>query len=158
MWLVVADLLHDGSRHLTLRSQDGSTFLVPAWMTEAQASSVKIIDAPCLSVARLFKLRALVDSVLASQAGKRPPLKEALMAMRRMFPQPEWFEAQPRMALALAERTKLVEQLRVLLTEAMTPPEAAAGAQDRLEARDDEDHAGPSGAGRLRLRTSDAVR
>jgi hypothetical protein len=52
------------------------------------------------------------------------------------------FEAPPpRMALAPAERTKLVDQLRVLLMEAMTTPEAAAGAQDRLEARDDEDHA-----------------
>jgi hypothetical protein len=69
-------------------------------------------------------------------------LKEASMAMRRMFPQPDLFEAPPpRMALAPAERTKLVDQLRVLLMEAMTPPEAAAGAQDRLEARDDEDHA-----------------
>ena len=48
MSLVVADQLHDGNRHLTLRSQDGSTFLVPSWMIEAQASSVKIIDAPRL--------------------------------------------------------------------------------------------------------------
>ena len=70
MSLVVADQLHDGNRHLTLRSQDGSTFLVPSWMIEAQASSVKIIDAPRLSVARLLVLRALVDSVLASQAGE----------------------------------------------------------------------------------------
>jgi len=56
------------------------------------------------------------------------------MAMRRMLPP-------PRMALAPAERTKLVDQLRVLLMEAMAISEAAVGAQDRLEAGDDEDHA-----------------
>ncbi len=64
------------------------------------------------------------------------------MAMRRMFPQPDLFETRPpRIALAPAERTKLVDQLRVLLMEAMAISEAAAGAQDRLEAGDDEDHA-----------------
>ena len=64
------------------------------------------------------------------------------MAIRRMFPQPDLFETPPRrIALAPAERTKLVDQLRVLLMEAMAISEAAAGAQDRLEAGDDEDHA-----------------
>jgi hypothetical protein len=64
------------------------------------------------------------------------------MAMRRMFPQPDLFETPPpRIALAPAERTKLVDQLRVLLMEAMAISEATAGAQDRLEAGDDEDHA-----------------
>jgi hypothetical protein len=64
------------------------------------------------------------------------------MAMWRMFPQPDLFETRtPRIALAPAERTKLVDQLRVLLMEAMAISEAAAGAQDRLEASDDEDHA-----------------
>ena len=64
------------------------------------------------------------------------------MAMRRMFPQPDLFETPPpQIALAPAERTKLVDQLRVLLMEAMAISEAAAGAQDRLEAGDDEDHA-----------------
>jgi len=38
-------------------------------MIEAQASSVKIIDAPRLSVARLLVLRALVDSVITSSNG-----------------------------------------------------------------------------------------
>jgi hypothetical protein len=51
----------------------GSGELVPTWMTEAEASSVKIIDAPCLSLARLLELRAFVDSVLASQTGKAIP-------------------------------------------------------------------------------------
>jgi hypothetical protein len=140
--MVVGDQIHDGSRHLNLRSEDGASFFVPAWMTQEEASAVKIVDAPCLSLGRLLELCAFVDSVLASQAGKRPPLKEASMAMRRMFPQPDLFETPPpRIALAPAQRTKLVDQLRVLLMEAMAISEAAAGAQDRLEAGDDEDHA-----------------
>lgn len=62
------------------------------------------------------------------------------MAMRRIFPQPDLFETPPpRMVLDPAERTKLVDQLQVLLSEAMTTPQAAA--QDRREADDDEDHA-----------------
>jgi hypothetical protein len=64
------------------------------------------------------------------------------MAMRRTFPQPDLFEPPPpRMVLTPAERTKLVDQLRALLIEAMATPEVAAGANDRWEAGDDEDHA-----------------
>lgn len=64
------------------------------------------------------------------------------MVMRRIFPQPDLFETPPpRMVLAPAERTKLIDQLRVLLMEAMATPHAAAGAQDQWEAGDDEDHA-----------------
>ena len=64
------------------------------------------------------------------------------MAMRRMFPQPDLFETPPpRMVLAPAERTKLVDQLRVLLMQAMATPQASADAQERWEASDDEDHA-----------------
>jgi hypothetical protein len=69
-------------------------------------------------------------------------VKEASMAMRRIFPQPDLFETPPpRMVLAPAERTKLLDQLRVLLMEAMATPEATASARDRWEAGDDEDHA-----------------
>jgi len=63
------------------------------------------------------------------------------MAMRRIFPQPDLFEAPPpRMVLAPAARTKLVDQLRALLMEAMATPEAANCVHDRWEAGDDEDH------------------
>jgi hypothetical protein len=59
-----------------------------------------------------------------------------------MFPQPDLFETPPpQMALAPAERTKLVDQLRVLLMEAMATRGPAAGAQARWEVGDDEDHA-----------------
>jgi hypothetical protein len=66
-------------------------------------------------------------------------MKEASMVIRRTFPQPDLFETLPRMVLAPAERTNLVDQLRILLMEAMAAPKAAA--QDQAEAGDDEDHA-----------------
>jgi len=46
--IVVADQLHNGSRHLTLRSGDEPSFLVPAWMVDPSAAAVKIVDVPCL--------------------------------------------------------------------------------------------------------------
>ena len=61
------------------------------------------------------------------------------MVIRRTFPQPDLFETPPRMVLAPAERTNLVDQLRILLMEAMAAPKGAA--QDQAEAGDDEDHA-----------------
>ena len=42
-------------------------------MTQAEAGSVKIVDIPCLSLTAILELRALIDSVLASQAGDMPP-------------------------------------------------------------------------------------
>ena len=42
-------------------------------MTQAEAGSVKIVDIPCLSLTSILELRALIDSVLASQAGRMPP-------------------------------------------------------------------------------------
>ena len=53
------------------------------------------------------------------------------MATCRIFPHQDLFETPPpRMMLAPAERTKLVDQLRVLLMEAMATPHAVAGVQD----------------------------
>ena len=64
------------------------------------------------------------------------------MTRRRMFPQPDLFEPPPRrIMLAPAQRTKLVEQLRALLMEAMAVPAADSAAARRPEVGDDEDHA-----------------
>jgi hypothetical protein len=62
---VVADQLHNGSRHLTLRVGEEPSFLVPAWMVDPEAASVKVVEIPRISIARLLDLRAFVDSVLA---------------------------------------------------------------------------------------------
>jgi len=71
--IVVADQLHEGNRHLTLRGGDDCTFLVPAWMIDPEAASIKIVDVPCLSVARLLELRAFLDSGLGSTSGREAP-------------------------------------------------------------------------------------
>jgi len=64
------------------------------------------------------------------------------MMKRRIFLQPDLFETPPpRMVLAPAERTKLIDQLRVLLMEAMATSHAVGGIQDQWEAGDDEDPA-----------------
>jgi Family of unknown function (DUF5372) len=69
--IIVADQLHNGSRHLTLRYREGSSFLIPAWMVDCEAASVKIVDVPCISIARLLDLRAFLDSGLASRRGEQ---------------------------------------------------------------------------------------
>jgi hypothetical protein len=64
--VVVADQLHNGVRHLTLSADAESSFLVPAWMIEPDAASIKIVDLPRLSVVRLLELKAFLDSGLTS--------------------------------------------------------------------------------------------
>jgi len=49
--IVVADQLHNGSRHLTLRIGDQPSFLVPAWMVDPDTASVKVVQVPRLSIA-----------------------------------------------------------------------------------------------------------
>jgi hypothetical protein len=56
--MVVGDQIHDGSRHLNLRSEDDASFFVPAWMTQEEASAVKIVDAPCPSLGFLSCVRS----------------------------------------------------------------------------------------------------
>jgi hypothetical protein len=63
---------------------------------------------------------------------------EAWTAMRQTFPQPDLFEAPPpRLTLTPAERTKLVDHLLLLLTEAMTPTPLTAHTTNRSEVSDD---------------------
>jgi hypothetical protein len=61
------------------------------------------------------------------------------MAMRWTTAQQDLFEARPPgMALAPAQRAKALEQLQALLMEAMA---GHAGAKNRSETDDDQDHA-----------------
>src|ERR1700758_5002822 len=71
--IVVADQLHNGSRHLTLRAGNEPSFLVPAWMVDRSAAAVKIVDVPRLSIARLLDLRAFLDSGVACGLGETVP-------------------------------------------------------------------------------------
>jgi hypothetical protein len=112
---VVADQLHNGSRHLTLRSGDGLSFLVPAWMVDPVAASVKIVDVPRLSVARLLDLRAFLDSGVASRLGGEIP--EGALMKQWTSAQQDLFEERPESRkLGALERAKALEQLQVLLS------------------------------------------
>jgi hypothetical protein len=71
--IVIADQLHNGSRRLTILCGEEPSFLVPAWMVDLEAASVKIVEAPRLSIARLLDMRAFMDSVLACDPGKEIP-------------------------------------------------------------------------------------
>jgi hypothetical protein len=73
--LVAADQMHGNVRHLTLRSEQGESFLVPEWMTQADLATVKVVEVPCISVANLRALRAFLDLILASQVGNAVPGK-----------------------------------------------------------------------------------
>jgi hypothetical protein len=42
-------------------------------MIDLEAASVKIVDIPCISIARLLDLRAFLDSGLAFCSGERIP-------------------------------------------------------------------------------------
>jgi hypothetical protein len=42
-------------------------------MVDREAASVKIVDIPCISIARLLDLRAFIDSGLAFHSGEQIP-------------------------------------------------------------------------------------
>ena len=103
-------------------------------MVDPDTASVKIVEVPRLSIARLLDLRAFLDFVLACGLGNEI-LGEKLMTKHWSGAQWDLFEEPPQsIRLGNIERAKAVEQLRVLLAEAM------AGLDGRQETGDDEDH------------------
>jgi hypothetical protein len=72
--IVVADQLHNGNRHLTLRVGEEPSFLVPAWMVDPGAAAVNVVDAPRLLIARLLDLRAFLcvfrSNVITDSGGR----------------------------------------------------------------------------------------
>jgi len=84
--IVVTDQLHNGDRYLTLRSGDSRSFLVPAWMVEPAAASIRIVDVPRLPVARGARqlgwsdVEVIDDDLGRSGAGGRRPGFEKLLA------------------------------------------------------------------------------
>ncbi|MFC7554713.1 DUF5372 family protein [Pseudoroseomonas wenyumeiae] len=62
MAVVIGDHVHNGTRHLTLRLDDGTSSLVPAWMTGADGAALRVVNVPRLPLDRLLELRALLDS------------------------------------------------------------------------------------------------
>src|SRR5581483_622806 len=64
---------HDGCRHFTVRRESAHSQFLPAWMTEPEAASAKIVADPLLPVNRLLELRALLDVLVALPRGESPP-------------------------------------------------------------------------------------
>ncbi len=89
-----------------------------------RSASIKIIDVPCLSLGRLLELRAFLDLGLASAAGKEIP--EGGVDGEAWDEYVNGICSKPPRAwrLAPAERTKALEQLQMLLMEAMATREA----------------------------------
>lgn len=70
--LVIGNTEYGRTRHLIVRrSSDGAKSLLPEWMTTPEASTIRIVSCPRISVSRLAELRALIDELMASSPGKR---------------------------------------------------------------------------------------
>ncbi len=69
MAVVLCDQIHNGTRHFTLQVADGTTALVPAWMTGAAGAAFQVVERPRLPFDRLLELRALVDSLSSLSRG-----------------------------------------------------------------------------------------
>jgi hypothetical protein len=69
---VLGDKDHAGMRHLLVRRSDEAKILLPEWMTFPHAGTIRILPYPRLCVNRLVELRALLDRLMASSAGKLP--------------------------------------------------------------------------------------
>jgi hypothetical protein len=59
---------------MLVRGTDGTTHLLPAWMTSPEAGAIEIVTVPRLPVNRLFELRSVLDRIMiASSSGEIAP-------------------------------------------------------------------------------------
>jgi hypothetical protein len=85
-------------------------------MVDREAASVKIVDIPCISIARLLDLRAFIDSGLAFHSGEQIPKGEALMANQWTRTQRDLFDEPPTdPKLGATERAKVLRQVQLLI-------------------------------------------
>ena len=139
--VVLADQIHDGRRHFTVRRECGRSQLLPAWMTEPEAASIKIVADPLLPIARLLELRVFLDVLVPlPPRGSRLPQKEVLMSRTMMKrQQPDLFTTTQADRLPQAIQVEAAKLLLVLLKEAVAKPHVLS-AQSGQEVRHDEDH------------------
>ena len=71
---MLGEQIHDGHRHFTVRRENGRLHLLPAWMTELESASAKIVADPFLPVDRLLELRTFLDVLVASRWEESPPV------------------------------------------------------------------------------------
>ena len=103
-------------------------------MVDPSAAAVKIVDVPRLSVARLLDLRAFLDSGVACGLGETVPeggIDEEASHAGATGP---FREAARGQGLGAAQRVKALEQLQLLLIEAMVILGVPAEAGDDQDA------------------------
>src|SRR5260370_36246694 len=73
-FLILGEHEHSGAPHVLVRGTDGTTHLLPAWMTSPEAGAIEIVTVPRLAVNRLFELRSVLDRIMiASSSGEIAP-------------------------------------------------------------------------------------
>jgi hypothetical protein len=135
--IVVADYIHDGAHHLTLRAANGSSYLIPGWMAELGAAQIQLTDTPRISISRLLDLRAFLDSALPS-ASENSPCDGGFYneAVGSGTARPIRGHSTPDGAL---NKARALDQLQVLLWEAISTPTSTHSATLDREAQNDED-------------------
>ena len=63
-----------GVEHVTIRLNDGTLTLTPAWMMRPEAAAFAVCSTPRLCMARLRGLRAHLDALLGFAQGDSPPI------------------------------------------------------------------------------------
>ena len=71
---MLGEQIHDAHRHFTVRRENGRLHLLPAWMTELEAASAKVVADPFLPVNQLLELRTFLDVLVASRWEESPPV------------------------------------------------------------------------------------
>ena len=108
-------------------------------MVEPEAAQIRLTDTPRISISRLLDLRAFLDSALTSASGDFPLMEVPIM--KRSDPaQRDLFAPSPQ-PMVPTVRAKTLEQLQVLLLEAIATPTSTRSATSDREAQDDEDFA-----------------
>ena len=65
-FLILGEHEHYGAAHVLVRGTDGTTHLLPAWMTLPEAGATGIVAVPRLPVNRLFELRSVLDRIMVA--------------------------------------------------------------------------------------------
>ena len=61
--MAVRRFVHAGVVHFVVDGADGCRILLPAWMTEARAAALPMVDIPRLSLSALRDLRDLIRAL-----------------------------------------------------------------------------------------------
>jgi hypothetical protein len=65
-FLILGEHEYYGAPHVLVRGTDGTTHLLPAWMTLPEAGTTGIVAVPRLPVNRLLELRLVLDRIMVA--------------------------------------------------------------------------------------------